>query len=265
MNISILNSIAIAISIGCSFSASCSAAEDLKLPDPMTVIKADINGNGIADRIVASYFSRPVLVLDNNEQHTCKTVPGKFVRYTLYPDQQHNGKVIFEENYGSTRASYWIHKLEIAKDINLDGRKDLVFYMGDDTSNETTYLLQKPEGFKAVSVGESEIPSYEIDAQRSLVRFDKKVLAKWDRSTEVWTSNRIGWVTGDCVAIRAQQDSQSKIVALGFDRNLLIVNQRQPIGDWITVNTEDGGSGWINKKYFSFSAPVRWFNVKSHH
>jgi hypothetical protein len=259
MNVSILRLIAISISIGCFFSPPLSATEDLKLPNSQTVIKADINGNDIPDKIVATFFTRPVLVVDDRLANTCQTVTGKFVRYTMYPDGQKNGKVIFEENYGSTRASYWVHKLAIGKDLNQDGRKNLVFYMGDDTSDETTYLLQKPEGFKAVSAGESGLPSYAIDSQRSLVTIDKKVVAKWDRSTEVWTSNNRGWVTGDCVAIRAQPDFQSKIVGLGFARNLLTVSPRQSVGDWIAIDIDDDRIGWINKNYFSFSSPVRWF------
>lgn len=260
MNVSASRLVAISISvaIGCLFSPALRANEDLKLPNPQTVLKADLNGNGTPDRIVASYFNRPVLVVDDFKANTCKTVPGKFVRYTMYADGQKNGKVIFEENYGSTRASYWVHRLEIGKDIDNDGRKDLVFYMGDDTSDDTTYLLQKPEGFKAVSAGGAGLPSYTIAENRSLVSFNKVMLAKWNRATEVWTSDKNGWVKGNCVAIRAQPDPNSKIVSLGFDRNLLAVMNLQPVGDWIAVD-DDGRSGWINKKYFSFSSPVRWF------
>ncbi|NJR32235.1 MAG: SH3 domain-containing protein [Chamaesiphon sp. CSU_1_12] len=186
-------------------------------------------------------------------------MPGKFVRYTMYADGQKNGRVIFEENYGSTRASYWTHRLEIGKDLDSDGRKDLVFYMGDDTSDETTYLFQKRTGFKAVYAGSTGLPSYSIDPQLALVStMNKTVLANWDRSAEVWQSNKYAWVKGDCVAIRAQPNPKSRIVTLGFDRNLVTVPQSQPVGDWIAID-DDGRSGWINKKYLSFSSSVRWF------
>jgi hypothetical protein len=258
VGISTLVAISTAIPIGCLFSPAVRAAEDLKLPKPRTVINADINGNGIPDRVVATYFIRPILVLKSRKEHTCQTLPGKFVRYTLYADGQKNGKVIFEESYGSTVGSYWVHRLEIGKDLNRDGLKDLVFYMGDDISDDKTYLLQKPQGFKAVSAGGAGLPSYTIAEDRLLEGFDKTILAQWDRSREVWVSNSRGWVKGDCVAIRAQPNPQSKIVTLGFDRSLLIVTERQPVGDWIAVDDE-GTSGWINKKYFSFASPVRWF------
>jgi hypothetical protein len=257
----IRNVAAISICIGSLFSGSVSANPALKIPKSTTVIKADIDGNNIPDRIVASYFIRPVLVLDDGQKNTCKTVPGIFVRYTLYPDLQKSGKVIFEENYGSTRASYWVHRLTLGKDLDRDGRKDLVFYMGDDTSDETTYLLQKPVGFKAVSVGSAGLPSYTIDSQNSLVNFNKKVAAQWNRSTEIWQSKQIGWVKGDCVAIREKPDAKSKIVTLGFDRNIMQSQDVRAVGDWIAIEDEgNNAKGWINKKYFSFSSPVRWFN-----
>jgi hypothetical protein len=247
------------IAIGCLVPTSVSA--DLKLPRSATVLKVDINGNGKLDRVVATYFSRPVLVIDDFKANTCKTTSGKFVRYTMYTDGQKKGRVIFEENYGSTIASYWVHQLEIGKDLNRDGRTDLVFYMGDDTSDETTYLLQKPEGFKAIFAGNVGLPSYQIDTQRSLrssMGNNSAVWAKWNQTTEIWTSNKYGWVKGNCVAIRERPDPQSKIVALGFDHNLMAISNPQPVGDWISIN-HDGTKGWINQKYFSFSSPVSWF------
>jgi hypothetical protein len=260
MNFKITHAIAIAIAIGCLFTPAVRANADLKLPKSQTVINADIDGNGIPDRIVATYFTRPVSVLDDKQPFSCKTVPGKFVRYTMYSNGQKNGKVIFEENFGSTRASYWVHRLEIGKDLDRDGRKDLVYYMGDDTSDETTYLLQKSAGFKAVSAGEFQVaPPLTIDSQGSIVGAGKVRLAKWDRVAEVWTSDKSGWVTGDCIAIRAQPDEKAQTIGLGFDRNLITISQLQPVGDWIAIKTDGGGNGWINKKYFSFSSPVRWF------
>lgn len=259
MKVNLLKLISIPIAIGYLLIHPLSAHADQKLPNPKTVIIADINGNGIPDKVIATYFTHPILVTDNYRAHTCKTVPGKFVRYTMYADRQKNGKVIFEQDYGSTIADYWVHRLEIGRDLNRDKRKDLVFYMGDDTSEETIYLLQQAQGFKAISSGGSDLPGSTIDSQRSLVNFDKKVLAKWDTETETWIGNSIGWVIGDCVAIRAQPDIQSKIVALGFDRSLFKADRSQSVGDWISVTTDMGISGWISKKHFSFSTPVRLF------
>jgi hypothetical protein len=259
MKINLLKLIGISIVIGCLFIHSRSVYADQKLPNSKTVITVDINGNGIPDKVIATYFTRPVSVVDNYRANTCKTVPGKFVRYTMYADRQKNGKVIFEQDYGSTIADYWVHRLEIGRDINRDKRKDLVFYMGDDTSEETIYLLQQAQGFKAISIGGSDLPGSTIDSQRSLVNFDKKVLAKWDTETEVWIGNSVGWVIGDCVAIRAQPDIQSKIISLGFDRSLFKADRSQSVGDWISIVTDQGTSGWISKKHFSFSTPVRWF------
>ncbi len=238
---------------------SLTLSQDLKLPKPQTVIRADINGNGISDRVIATYFYRQVLIRDSKIEHACQTVPGKFVRYTMYPDGRKNGRVIFETAYGNNQYNYWSHQLEIGPDLNRDGRKDLVFQMGDDTGGETVHILQKSGGFKAVTIGESDHPGYEINAQRSLVAPGKKVVAQWNRSNEVWTSNQIGWVQGDCVAIRTDPNIQSKILERAFDRAIR-QNAQTPSGsEWIAVLTDNGDNGWISRKHFSFSAPVRWF------
>ncbi len=113
---------------------------NLSLPKSETVINEDIDNNGKSDRIVASYFMRSVLV-PKYGSNTCQTLSGKFVRYTLYADGAKTGKVILEQSYGNSLASYWVHRLILDKDLDGDGRKELLFYMGDDTSQESMYLL----------------------------------------------------------------------------------------------------------------------------
>jgi hypothetical protein len=257
MNPSVIRSIAISIAIGCLFSRSLNAAEDLTYPNPQTVLTDDIDGNGIPDKVIATFFTRPTLFNEDNRAETCKTVVGKFFRYTLYLNGRENGKVIFEASYDRTQTQ----RLAIGMDLNRDGRKDLVVNIGDESAQANTYLLQKLDGFKAVHAGEQQSPSYSIDTQGSLQSgIDQSVIAKWNRSNEVWTSNKYGWVTGECVALRSQPTPQSQIVELVSDKQLLGVSTKlQSVGDWIAIDDRYGHQGWINKKYFSFSSPVRWF------
>jgi hypothetical protein len=260
--------IVLSLAMSSGYIQSLNAAEKFQLPSAYTPLKhVDINGNGIPDRVVATYFTRPISVLDIQRAPdgsrlpniNCKTLPSVSVRYTMYADGRKNGKVIFEENSANVVGGEWLQRIEIGKDLNRDGRKDLVFYMGNDSNEEMTYLLQKPGGFKAITAGEYPVPRYAINARRSLVSFDQKVLAKWDRATETWQGNQHGWLVGDCVAIRSSPDLQSKIVGVGFDRNLVSVNQTTPVGDWIAIDRGNGLKGWISKQSFSASAPVRWF------
>jgi hypothetical protein len=53
----------------------------------------------------------------------------------------------FRYQYGDGESDYWVYALISAGDINHDGKTDLVFYSGDDTSDETITLLNRGNRF----------------------------------------------------------------------------------------------------------------------
>lgn len=56
----------------------------------------------------------------------------------------------FKYNYGTDEAVYWVYVLKSAGDVNKDGRTDLVFYAGDDTSDETVTLANRVNRFLVI-------------------------------------------------------------------------------------------------------------------
>jgi|GEM_PF-4119640 len=50
---------------------------------------------------------------------------------------------IFTYDYGIDDVNYWVYALRPLRDLNNDGRRDLLFYTGDDTSDETVVLVSK--------------------------------------------------------------------------------------------------------------------------
>ena len=56
-------------------------------------------------------------------------------------------KSFFRFNYGDNLADYWIYAL-VPCDVNQDGRTDLVFYAGDDTSDDIVVLLNRNGRFR---------------------------------------------------------------------------------------------------------------------
>ena len=53
----------------------------------------------------------------------------------------------FKYQYGTSEATYWIYALISAGDVDRDGKTDLVFYTGDDESDETITLLNRGNRF----------------------------------------------------------------------------------------------------------------------
>jgi hypothetical protein len=257
-----IKSLGIALIIGFS-SISClpalaSTKTNLELPKSETVINEDIDNNGKPDRIIASYFIRPVLV-PKYGSNACQTLSGKFVRYTLYSDGQKSGKVILEQSYGTSLASYWIHKLTLDKDLDGDGRKELLFYMGDDTSQESIYLFVKPDGIKTVYLGVTDLPGASLNENFDLQFFRGEVIAQWNRVEQLWKSQnkRYAWTLGDCVEIRERPDARSNIVSMMSKHEVLTVSQSQTDNGWIGVEFPYGKKGWIKKNNISFTSPAR--------
>jgi hypothetical protein len=233
-----IKNLGIALTIGFAsisyLPALASANTNLSLPKSETVINEDINNNGKPDRIVASYFIRPVLE-PKYDSNTCQTLSGKFVRYTLYADGAKTGKVILEQAYGTSLASYWVHKLTLDKDLDGDGQKELLFYMGDDTSQESIYLFVKPDGIKTVYLGVTDLPGASLNENFDLQFFRRKAFAQWNRTEQLWKS----------------QDKR-----MVSKHEVLTVFQSPTNNGWIGVEFPYRKKGWIKAKNTSFTSPV---------
>ena len=56
----------------------------------------------------------------------------------------------FKYRYGIDKTDYWVWALVPCK-VNKDGRRDLAFYAGDDTSDETIVILNQGSRFRVHS------------------------------------------------------------------------------------------------------------------
>ncbi len=234
------------------------AKPNLDLPKSEIVINQDVDNNGQPDLIISSYFLRPVWIPKYDSTNTCHKVSGKFVRYTLFANGDKTGKVILEKSYGTSVASYWVNRLTLDRDIDGDGQKELLFYAGDDTSQEMAYLFLKPDGTRVVNLGVTDLPEPKLNKMMDLQFFRGAVFAKWDQSAKLWRSQnrKYGWVLGDCVAIRESPNTQAKIVRMISSNELLSVIQSSRNDDWIQVQFDYSKKGWINAKNFSFTSPT---------
>jgi len=111
----------------------------------LTPIKIDVDGDGRTDSIQPREYA----LVD-------KCVKGTPLKFT---DIQHwisfeltlagGQKIpsIFKYRFGDSESTYWVYALVPAGDVNGDRKTDLVFYSGDDTSDETITLVNKGNRF----------------------------------------------------------------------------------------------------------------------
>jgi hypothetical protein len=100
--------------------------------DPITI---DVDGDGKLDTIIPRIY---------------KVRRTHWITFDLKTSRGRVLKSFFKYEYGTDESAYWVYAL-VPCNINKDGRTDLVFYSGDDTTSETVNLVKKGSGFKVHS------------------------------------------------------------------------------------------------------------------
>ena len=63
----------------------------------------------------------------------------------------HKLKNFFRYEYGKDDVNYWVYALRQIRDVNNDRKKDLLFYAGDDTGDETVIIVSKGNKYRVKS------------------------------------------------------------------------------------------------------------------
>jgi hypothetical protein len=119
--------------------------------DPIVI---DADHDGKPDKILP----RVLKLKPTRERHGPKRIREKeshWIVFDLATSKGQNRKSFYRYNYGSDWADYWVYAL-VPCDVNGDGKMDLVFYSGDDESDDTIILLNKNARFVVHSKKHSE-------------------------------------------------------------------------------------------------------------
>lgn len=136
--------------------ADCRSVDDRdkRSFEELSPIVIDIDNDGKPDSILP----RVLKLAPKLDRHGPKRIREKeshWIVFDLNTSKGRNLKSFFRYKYGSDWADYWIYAL-VPCDVNGDGKTDLVFYSGDDESDDTIILLNKNGRFVVQSKKHSE-------------------------------------------------------------------------------------------------------------
>lgn len=113
--------------------------------DDVSSITADLDGDRKPDRIMPRTYT--VTAKSSSPSQSKPNAQTHWIAFDLKTSKGRVQNSFFRYRYGTNEADYWVYAL-MPCDVNKDGRIDLVFYSGDDTSDEMIILLNREGKFR---------------------------------------------------------------------------------------------------------------------
>lgn len=111
-------------------------------------IKIDVDGDGKLDTIQPRTYQISLKPRVKGKRLRKRDIQN-WITFDLTTSKGRVIKSFFKYNYGTAEqgGSYWVYALISEGDFNKDGKIDLIFYTGDDTSDETVWLANRGNRF----------------------------------------------------------------------------------------------------------------------
>jgi hypothetical protein len=126
---------------GASSHTDCQAIADRDKRgfDQLTPILIDVDNDGRPDKILPRVYVRKANAKGRSQRGSTQK-EAHWIAFDLKTTRGRSLKQFFSYQYGSDRADYWVYAI-VPCDMNNDGKTDLIFYSGDDQSDDTIVLL----------------------------------------------------------------------------------------------------------------------------
>lgn len=128
--------------------------------DDISEMKIDVDGDGKLDAIKPRTYQ--VVKRKSRTGPIRKRDIQNWITFDLITARGKRLRNFFRFEYGTaeTGGSYWVYALKSIGDINRDGKPDLMFYSGDDTSDERVILANRGTRFVVIKRKKSDSRSW---------------------------------------------------------------------------------------------------------
>lgn len=106
--------------------------------DDKSSIEIDLDGDGLQDKITPRTYTVKVRQKSSSKRKS-KVTETHWITFDLKMSKGHLFKSFFKYEYGTNLADYWVYGIVPCR-LYPNGRTDLFFYSGDDTSEESVIL-----------------------------------------------------------------------------------------------------------------------------
>ncbi|NJM45767.1 MAG: SH3 domain-containing protein [Alkalinema sp. RU_4_3] len=182
-----------------------------------------------------------------------------FVKFDLVDGKSRKRSLLFEHSIGTNLATYWVYDIREVRNINRDEYVDLVFYAGDDTSDETVLLLRKKDHYKAIYAGNSGFSRDRAGSALGETRLGNNKFTRWDAQQELLVGEGVAWTNGDCIPFRKTPDDKGEMIFPLYENNLVELLETK--GSWQKIRM-DGQEGWVEGRLLSRTSPTKLFYLK---
>lgn len=234
-----------------------------KHPFESTTLQMDIDGDGREDEVFVRVTSRSPDSCGLPEGRTT----ARWISFEYQPASGPGRSPIYEICFGSEESSYWVWALKPWGDVDDDGKVDLYYYHGDDTSDEEVLLLREGDTWIPRSRGISGAGPYvgsdlRLHAERGVWRggypAGRDVVGRWNGAKRRFEGDRVYWVRSAQAAIREAPSREGEILGHEWRGSPVVLSpdETAPTAEAGWIRVEEPYAGWIARSDLSTNSDL---------